>query len=85
MARGSDIEECCDEWPLEGVLELELGSDVRSVSMAWGFGLLGGLELDMAEGDRVAGKRRERFAAVRLRCHVNSGAHEGEEELSSSS
>jgi hypothetical protein len=37
--------------PLDGVFELELGSDVRSVSIIGGFGLLEGLEFrDIAEG-----------------------------------
>jgi hypothetical protein len=58
--RGADRDECgecCEDMPLEGVFEFELGSDVRSVSIIGGFGLLDGLEcLDMAEGDREEGK-----------------------------
>lgn len=53
---GADKDECCDDTPLEGVFEFELGSDVRSVSIMGGFGLLDGLEcLDMVEGDREEG------------------------------
>lgn len=70
-----DIEECCDDTPLEGVLELELGSEVRSVSMAWGFGLLGGLEFDMVDGGRDAGKdeREVLRGAPTLPCELGGG------------
>jgi hypothetical protein len=55
--RGTEREECCEDMPLDGVFELELGSDVRSVSIIGGFGLLEGLEFrDIAEGDRDDGK-----------------------------
>lgn len=53
--RGADSEECWEETPLEGVLELELGSEVRSVSIIGGLGLLEG-RLDIAEGEREEGK-----------------------------
>lgn len=42
--RGADNDECCDDTPLEGVFEFELGSDVRSVSIMGGLGDLDGLE-----------------------------------------
>jgi hypothetical protein len=55
--RGTESEECCDETPLDGVLEFELGSDVRSGSIIGGLGLLDGLEFrDIADGDREDGK-----------------------------
>lgn len=54
---GAERDECSDDTPLEGVFEFELGSDVRSVSIMGGFGLLDGLDrLDMVEGDREEGK-----------------------------
>lgn len=53
--RGADSDECWEETPLEGVFEVELGSDVRSIM--GGLGDLDGLEfLDMAEGEREDGK-----------------------------
>jgi hypothetical protein len=67
-ARGADKDECCEETPLEGVFEFELGFDVRSVSIIGGFGDLEGLErLDIVEGDREDGKDERdvlRFAIV---------------------
>lgn len=42
--------------PLEADLELELGSEVRSVSLMGGIGLLDGLALAMAGGDGDEGK-----------------------------
>jgi len=66
--RGTEREECCEDTPLDGVLEFELGLDVRSVSIIGGFGDLDGLEFrDMAEGDREDGnEEREvlRFGAA---------------------
>ena len=54
---GADSEECWEETPLEGVFELELGFEVRSVSIIGGLGDLEGLEcLDMALGDLQDGK-----------------------------
>ena len=50
-----EIEECCDDGPLDGDLEFELGSVAGSASTAWGSGLLGGLKLDISDGGRVAG------------------------------
>ena len=65
---GADSDECCDDTPLEGVFEFELGFEVRSVSIIGGLGLLDGLEcLDIVEGDREEGKdEREvrRFAPM---------------------
>ena len=55
--RGAESDECCDDMPLGGVFEFELGSDVRSVSIIGGFGDREGLEcLDMVEGDREGGR-----------------------------
>ena len=56
--RGADSDECWEETPLEGVLELELGSEVWSVSIIGGLGLLDGLGclVDIAEGERLEGK-----------------------------
>jgi hypothetical protein len=55
--RGAKSEECSEETPLDGVLELELGSDVRFVSIIGGLGLLEGLEcLDISEADLDEGK-----------------------------
>lgn len=55
--RIADKDECCDETPLEGVFEFELGSDVWSVSIIGGLGLLEGREClaDIAEGERLEG------------------------------
>jgi hypothetical protein len=54
---GADSDECCDDTPVEGAFEFELGLDIRSVSIIGGLGLLDGLEcLDMVEGDREEGK-----------------------------
>lgn len=51
--RGARIDECCDEGPIEGVLDLELGSEVRSVSAMGICGDLDGLELcDICDGER---------------------------------
>lgn len=48
--RGTEIEECCDETPLDGVLEFELGSE-------GGIGLREGFEFrDIVDGDREEGK-----------------------------
>jgi hypothetical protein len=50
--RGADKDECCEDTPLEGVFEFELGSEVRSVSIMGGLGDLDGLECrDITEGD----------------------------------
>jgi hypothetical protein len=60
-------------------LEFELGSEVRSVSIAWGFGLLGGLELGMADGDRAAGKddrEGRRGGAPTMPCELRGGGAE---------
>ena len=57
--RGALSDECCDETPLLGVFEFELGSDVRSVSImgGLGFGLREGRECrDIADGEREDGK-----------------------------
>jgi len=56
--RGAEREECCEEIPLDGVFEFELGFDVRSVSIIGGLGDLDGLLecRDMAEGDLEEGK-----------------------------
>lgn len=48
------MDECCEETPLEGVFEVELGSEVRSVSIMGGLGDLDGLR-DIALGDREEG------------------------------
>lgn len=54
--RRPDKDECCEEMPLDGVFEFELGLDVRSVSIIGGFGDLEGLEWrDIAEGERDEG------------------------------
>lgn len=55
--RGAERDECCDDTPLDGVLEFELGLEVRSVSIMGGLGDLEGLECrDIADGDREEGK-----------------------------
>ena len=55
--RGAERDECCDDTPLDGVLEFELGLEVRSVSIMGGLGDLDGLECrDIADGDREEGK-----------------------------
>lgn len=62
---GADSEECCEETPLEGVFPLELGFEVRSVSIMGGFGDLEGLEWrDIVEGDLEDGKEEREV----LRC-----------------
>lgn len=54
--RGAEREECCEEGPRDGVLDLELGSDVRSVSTGGGWGDLEGRdEWDTCEGERDEG------------------------------
>ena len=54
--RGADSDECCEDIPLDGVFEFELGSDVRSVSIIGGLGDLEGRECrDIVEGDREDG------------------------------
>jgi hypothetical protein len=55
---GAERDECCEDTPLEGAFEFELGSDVRSVFiLGGGLGLRDGLEfLDMIEGEREEGK-----------------------------
>ena len=65
--RGADNDECCEETPLEGVLELELGSEVWSVSIIGGFGLLEGLGclVDIAEGERLEGKDEREVLRLR--------------------
>ena len=68
---GAESEECCEDIPLEGVLEEALGSDVRFRSIRGGFGDLEGLLecRDMVEGDLEEGNEdREvlRFAVVAL-------------------
>lgn len=42
IRRGADRDECCDDTPLEGVLDFELGSETRSGSRAGGNGDLDG-------------------------------------------
>lgn len=55
--RGAESEECCDDRPVDGVLDFELGSDDRSVSMIGGCGDREGREwFDICEGDLEAGK-----------------------------
>lgn len=55
--RGAEREECCEDGPLDGDFEFEVGSDVRSVSIIGAFGLLDGFEFrDIADGDRDLGK-----------------------------
>lgn len=53
----TESDECCDDMPVEGVFDFELGSEERSVSMIGGCGDREGREwLDIWEGDREAGK-----------------------------
>jgi hypothetical protein len=65
---GAERDECCDETPLEGVFEFELGLDPWSVSIIGGFGDRDGLECrDMAEGDLEDGNEDKevlRFGAT---------------------
>jgi len=57
--RGADKDECCDDGPSDGVLDLALGSEVRSVSATGGCGDLACRELrDMSEAERDEGKDR---------------------------
>lgn len=85
--RGPDCkDECCDDTPLEGVFEFELGSEVRSVSIMGGFGDRDGLEcLDMAEGDREDGKDdndvRRFVGAVPLVFHVAAAVSVVEDDV----
>jgi hypothetical protein len=73
---GAESEECWDDTPLVGVFELELGSDVRSVSIIGGLGLLEGREFrDIVEGDRAGGnEEREvrRFALFEMKLSLYS-------------
>jgi hypothetical protein len=49
----ADRDECPEETPDDGVLDLELGLEVRSVSVTGGCGDLDGRELwDICEGER---------------------------------
>jgi len=60
-----DMDECCDETavPVDGVLDLELGSDVRSVSDMAAAGGCGDRDgrCDMWEGERAEGKDDSEF------------------------
>lgn len=50
---GPDSDECWDERPVDGVLDLELGFEVRSVSVTCGWGDREGRELwDICDGER---------------------------------
>jgi hypothetical protein len=54
--RGAERDECCEDTPLDGVFEVELGSEFRSVSIMGGLGDLDGLECRLiAEGEREEG------------------------------
>lgn len=55
---GADSDECCDETPVDGVFDFELGFEERSVSaIGGGWGDRDGRDvLDIDEGDREAGK-----------------------------
>jgi len=54
--RGAERDECCEDTPLDGVFEFELGSEFRSVSIIGGLGDLDGLECRLiAEGEREEG------------------------------
>jgi hypothetical protein len=68
--RGADTDECWEDIPLDVVLEVELGSDVRFVAIMGGLGdLEGRLECrDIVEGDLEEGKEEREVlrAAVAL-------------------
>jgi hypothetical protein len=54
--RGAERDECCEDTPLDGVFEFELGSEFRSISIIGGLGDLDGLECRLiAEGEREEG------------------------------
>lgn len=55
--REAERDECCEDGPSEGVFDLELGSEVRSVSTRGGWGDLDGRdECDICDGERDEGK-----------------------------
>lgn len=52
----ADKDECCEDKPIEGVLDLELGSEERSTSRPGGNGDLEGREVcDICDTDREEG------------------------------
>ena len=55
--RGAESDECCDDRPVDGVFDFELGSDDLSVSAMGGCGDREGREwFDICEGDLEFGK-----------------------------
>jgi hypothetical protein len=56
VRRAADRDECCEDGPMEEVLDLVLGSEVRSVSAMGGCGDLDGREWkDICDGERDGG------------------------------
>ena len=70
MRRGADKDECCEDSPLDGVFDLELGSEDLSASKPGGSGDREGRDVwDICEGDRDEGnedKEVRRFGKLPL-------------------